>query len=69
MRLGERRVDHAVVAELGEQPVGGEEDAALLAHVLAEHDHGRVAPHLLGERLADRLDERPDGHRALAARA
>ena len=46
-RLGQRRVQHAVAAELVVQPVGGEEDAALLAHVLAEHDDRLVAAHLL----------------------
>ena len=58
-RLGQRRVDDPVVAELGPQPVGGQEHAALLADVLAEHDDRLVAAHLLGERLADGLDERP----------
>ena len=61
-RLGERRVDHAVVAELRPQAVGREEDASLLADVLAQ-DHDRlVAAHLLGHPVADRLDERPDRH-------
>ena len=37
-RLAERRVHHAVAAELGEEPVGGQEDAALQADVLAQDD-------------------------------
>ena len=61
-RLGERRVHHAVAAELVEQAVGGQEDAALLADVLAQDDDRLVAAHLLGQRLADRLDVRHDGH-------
>ena len=63
-RLGQRRVEHAVAAELVVQPVGGQEHAALLAHVLAEHDDRLVAAHLLGERVADRLDEGHDGHQS-----
>ena len=63
-RFGERRVDHAVVAELGPQAVGGEEDAALAADVLAQDDDPAVAAHLVAEALADRLDEGPDGHQA-----
>ena len=57
-RLGERGVDHAIVAELAPQAVRGEEHAALLADVLAQDDDGLVAPHLLGHAVADRLDER-----------
>ena len=58
----QRRVEHAVAAELVVQPVRGQEDAALLADVLAEDDDRLVAAHLLGERVADRLDEGHDGH-------
>ena len=61
-RLRQRRVDHAVVAELGPQAVGRQEDPALPADVLAEHDDRCVAAHLLGHAVADRLDERPDRH-------
>ena len=63
-RFGQRRVDDPVVAELGPQPVGREEDAALLADVLAEHDDRLVAAHLVGERLADGLDERARRHQS-----
>ena len=66
-RLGQRRVDHAVVAELGPQAVGGQEDAALLADVLAEHDDRLVAAHLVGERLADGVDERARRHQSSSA--
>ena len=66
-RLGQRRIDHPVVAELRPQPVRREEDAALLADVLAEHDHRLVPPHLVCERLADRLDERPRRHQSTSS--
>src|SRR5436305_3661749 len=39
LALAERRVDDAIVAELGPEAIGREEDAALLADVLAEDDH------------------------------
>ena len=44
-RLGQRRVEHARLAELGEQAVGGAEDAAPRAHVLAQHHHPLVGGH------------------------
>ncbi len=63
--LGDRRVAHAVGAELVEQPgghlVGAVEDADLLAH----HEDAVVARHLLAHRQAQRLAV---GHR-LGARA
>ena len=61
-RLGERRVDDPVVAELAPEPVGRQEDAALLADVLAQDDDRLVPPHLLGHAVADRLDERANRH-------
>ena len=63
-RFGQRRVDHAIVAELGPQAVRGQEDAALLADVLAEHDDRLVAAHLVGQRLADGVDERARRHQS-----
>ena len=39
--LGQRRVEHPLLAVLGEQALGGAEDAALLADVLAEDHHVR----------------------------
>ena len=68
-RLGERRIDDALAAEFAEEPVGGQEDAALPADVLAQDDHRLVASHLVGERLADGLDQGPDGHRDVSPRA
>ena len=61
-RLGQRRVDDPVVAELAPQPVGGQEHPALLADVLAQDDDRLVPPHLLGHAVADRLDERANRH-------
>jgi len=63
-RFGERRIDHPLVAELRPQPVGREEHAALLADVLAKDDDRRVAAHLLGEGLADGVDERARRHQS-----
>ena len=68
-RLGQRRVDDAVVAELGPQAVGGQEHAALLADVLAQDDDRLVAAHLVGERLADGVDERARRHQRSASGA
>ena len=63
-RLGERRVEHAALAELVLQPVGHAEDAAELPDVLAEEEH----PVVLGQRVAERLVQRL-GHRDLSHRA
>ena len=41
-RLGQRRVDHALRAELVEQALGHAEDAAVDGHVLAQHQHRLV---------------------------
>ena len=38
------------------------EGAAVDTHVLAEHEHSRVAAHLLPEPVADRLKVRLFGH-------
>src|SRR5439155_17696414 len=62
LALAQWRVDDAIVAELRPQPVGRKEDAALLADVLAEHDHALVSDHLLAEPLADGFDERLERH-------
>ena len=70
--LGDRRVQHAVAAELGHQPLGDAERAApgvVLAgraqaagDVLAHDDDAVVALHLLAERLVDRLTVALLGH-------
>ena len=43
--LGDRRVEHAMLAVLALQSVGAAEHAAEEAHVLAEHDDVGIAPH------------------------
>ncbi len=61
--LGQGRVDDALLAEAPLEAVGGAEDTAVEAHVLAQDDHGRVRFHLLEQRLADGLDQIQLGHR------
>ncbi len=56
-RLVERRIDHALVAELLLQADRRAEHAAVDADVLAEHDDGIVVLHFVGERLGDGFDE------------
>ena len=68
-RLGERRVEHPVGAELGGQPVGGAEHAAARTDVLAEHDHPLVAGEEVVLGLADRVDHVPLGRQARQRRA
>src|SRR6266849_9709136 len=55
--LGERSVDHPRDAEALHQPARRTKDTAQLAHVEPEHHHARVAFHLLGEGVVDRLDD------------
>ena len=61
-RLGERGVEDALVAVFGPQPIGRPEDATLLANVLAEDHHVRIALHLLVHAGADRLQDVHVGH-------
>ena len=70
--LGDRRIQHAIAAELGHQPLGDTERAApgvVLAggtqaagDVLAHDDDAMIALHLLGEGLVDRLTVALLGH-------
>ena len=53
--LGDRRVAHALLAELLEQAVGDLERAVEDPDVLAHEDHVLVALHLLAQRLVERL--------------
>jgi hypothetical protein len=64
--LGDRGIDDALGAELGDQAAaaGGEPALGLgllaagpAGDVLADHDDRRVAPHLLSDRFEDRLRE------------
>src|SRR5688500_9382352 len=61
-RLVERRVEHARIAVLRPEAVGGAEDAAVLADVLAEDDDVAVAAHGLVEGVRDGLDQGQVGH-------
>ena len=56
--LGERRVDHALGAELVEQAQRRAEHAAVAPDVLAEHHHIAVVGHRAVQREIDGLDER-----------
>ena len=70
VRLGERRIEDAVVSERALEAVRGLEHAALarylfddvavarIGDVLAEHDHQRIARHLVVQRAIDRGDHR-----------
>src|SRR5262249_1446397 len=67
--LRERRVDDTIVAELVEEPLGDAEDAAGLAPVPAHPDHAAVAPHLVAERVVDRLDHVHLSHALISPRS
>ena len=54
--LRDRRVQHAIRAELLEQSCGDAERAAVVADVLAEQEHAIVAAHRVGETVADGLE-------------
>ena len=60
--LGDRRVEHARVAEPVEETVGDAEHAAVAADVLAEEDHAVVARHLVHDRVVDRGEHVHDRH-------
>ena len=53
--LGDRRVDHAMRAEFLQQPLGDLVGALIFGDLFAHHEHGRIAPHLLGHGVAQRL--------------
>ena len=54
-RFRDRRVEAARLAELVDEAGGHAKRAAVRAHVLAEHEHFRIAAHLFEERLANRF--------------
>src|SRR3954470_10235299 len=62
-RLGQRRVHHAVRAELVDEAVGDLERAAEDPDVLAHQEHALVRAHLLAQAVADRLQVRHRRHR------
>ena len=53
--FGDRRVDHAPLAELIEQALGDLVGALILADLLAHDEHAVVGAHLLGHGVAQRL--------------
>ena len=53
----ERRIDHAVGAELVEQAERGAEHATVDADILAEHDDARIVFHFPGQGLRDCFDQ------------
>ena len=53
--LGDRRIDDALRAELVEQPLAHLVGALVLRDLLAHEEHIRIAPHLLGHGVAQRL--------------
>ena len=54
--LGDRRIDHALRPELQPKPLGMSERAAALAGALAEVHDVRVAAHLFGDAVTDRVE-------------
>ena len=53
--FGDRRVDHALVAELLQQSLRHLVGALIFGDLLAHHEHVLVAPHLLGHGVAQRF--------------
>ena len=56
--LGDRRVEHALGAELLHQAGQHLEGRAGFGHVLAHDEDARIAAHLLGQRFADGFAQR-----------
>src|SRR6266850_541792 len=55
--FADRRVNDALPAKPRQQTFAGLERSAVHAHVLAEHDHRRVAFHLFEHRLPDAFEK------------
>src|SRR5207302_10236659 len=51
--FGDRRVEHALLAELLDQPL--RDAAQRRAHVLADHEDGRIGEHRVPKRLLQRM--------------
>src|SRR5438067_13663412 len=58
--FGNRRIDHALFAEVIDQSVSNFERTAVSADVFTNHEHSRVALHLFPDALADCFNHR--GH-------
>ena len=56
--FGDRRIDHPLWPEFRQQPLGDLVGALVLGDLFAHHEHGRVAAHLLGHGIAQRLAHR-----------
>ena len=56
--LGDGGVDHPLGAEFVQQSLADLIGALILGHFLAQQEHGRVDPHLLGHGVAQRLAHR-----------
>ena len=56
--FGDRRVDHAVGAELLQKALGNGKDIAHDGHIFAHNEHLFVAKHFFMQRFADRLANR-----------
>ena len=71
--LGDRRIDHAPRAEFLQQPLTDLVGALIFRDLFAHQEHVRVAPHLLGHRIAQRVADGLGDHlgagRALPDRA
>jgi hypothetical protein len=62
--LADRRIDHAVGAELLDETTGDLEGAAEGCDIFAEQDHVAIPPHLITETIRDGLEVRPNAHSA-----
>ena len=60
--FGQRRIDHALVSELGEEILRHAEDPAARRDVLAEHHDALVRGHLVVQGVVDRRDDVLLGH-------
>jgi hypothetical protein len=56
-RLGERRVDHAFLAELLHEAPGDAEHAAAAPDILSQNDHSIVGRHRVVKGIVDRDDD------------
>ena len=55
-RFRQGGIDHTLLAESVDQPVGHPEDAAIQAHILTQYDHPIVSVHLLFQGQVERLN-------------
>ena len=60
--FGDRRIDHAAVAEFFQQTLADLVGALVLRHLLAHQEHAFVAAHFLGHRIAQGFAYRHGDH-------